>query len=126
MSTKPPESHDDEMQAEFDEFHRSHPAVFELYCARTIEFIKIGINGRSVSKLPPKFPLDEIRATTRHGDTGKNRFRINSNHGRFYADMFKARHPEFAFIFDSRERTSKKRPPVNRPPLGPEHYKAKQ
>jgi hypothetical protein len=124
LKIKPPASDTraDELQADFDKFHAEHPEVLELYCSLTLEFIREGINDRPVSKLPPRFPLDTIRATSRVGDKGKNRFRINANHGRFYADLFKARHPEAAYIFDSRERTSKRRPASKLPPLGPDDY----
>ena len=132
MNARPPaekpetESRDDEMARDFAEYHAQFPRVFELYCAWTVEFIEQGINGRKVTKLPPKFPLDVVRATTREGDQGEDRFQINGNHGRFYADLFKEAYPQLAYIFDSRERVSKKKPAVKRPALTPKYFRAVQ
>jgi hypothetical protein len=112
----------EEMQAAFDRAHAAYPIVFELYCQNTLDFIRNGINGKPVSRLAPQLPLLVVRATTFAGEKGENKFRINNNHGRFYADLFRERHPEYAYIFARRKRPSEEAPPVNMPELGPADY----
>jgi hypothetical protein len=113
---------DDELARDFAEYHARFAAVFDLYCTVTIAFIETGINGRTVTRLSPQLPLNVIRATSREGDQGANRFRINNNFGRFYRDLFCARYPQHAWVFASRSRPSKRKPAVNRPALTPSDF----
>lgn len=117
------EDRNDELQAAFDQAHAEQPIVLELYCGIVVELVRLGFNGRPVrSQISPDLPLLLIRATTFEGQKGENVFRLNNNFARFYADLFRERHPEYAHVIKRRKRTSENEPPVKLPELGPKDY----
>jgi hypothetical protein len=122
MSAQIPKTRGDEMREVFEDAHRECPALFERYCAVTLDFIAHGINGLPIAMLSPQLPLLVIRATSRIGDHREGKFLVNNNHGRFYADLFRARYPQHAHVFGKRWRTSEAQPPTNLPELGPADF----
>lgn len=123
MSTSPDTRHD-ELAQDFAAFHARHPAVFELFARAAFDKIN-GTNGqRKVPHYNACALLAEVREASRAGDDGVQRFKINANHGAFYARLFRERHPEHAAFFRLRKQKSKEHSATNLPPLGPSDFEA--
>ena len=86
-----------DLQAEFEEFDRQNPRIWELierFCADVLE---AGWTKWAISSIFERIRW-EIRIVTR----SKDEWKLNNNHRAYYARKWLAKHPEHPDFFETR------------------------
>ena len=107
-----------ELRADCNRFHRKNPKVWALFQKFTFQLIRRRFRHYSVMGV-----ISRIRwETDVPNPSGGSEFKMNNNYSPFYARRFHKEFPDHDDFFRLREQSSKKAPPVNRDPLGPDDF----
>lgn len=109
-----PKNRRDELLAAANKFHRAHPEVYRHFEELTFELIGAGCSNYAAAAI-----FHQMRWRSIVGGDGVTEFKINSNYSPFYARLFAKRYPAHAKFFDTREQSSKTKPPRKRPEPSP-------
>lgn len=99
-------------------FHAEHPDVWRLFVRFTRERIERGFKHYGYAAIFNQIRWECDKPTV----DGTSSFKINNNHGPFYARRFMRMYPEYAGFFRTREQISRHQPPSTLPELGPADY----
>ena len=83
-------------EAKFEDFHTKNPHVYELVKHFTKQVINAGHKHYGIQTI-----LERIRWHTMVENSG-DPFKVNNNHGRYYARKFMQDHPEHEGFFRTR------------------------
>ena len=83
-------------EAKFEDFHTKNPHVYELVKHFTKQVINAGHKHYGIQTI-----LERIRWHTMVENSG-DPFKVNNNHGRYYARKFMEDHPEHEGFFRTR------------------------
>lgn len=84
-------------QAEFDEFDRAHPIVWDLFVRFTLEAIHAGAVRFSVDSITERIRWFSL-VETRGGE-----FKLNNNIRPYFARKWRREFPEYADFFETRK-----------------------
>jgi hypothetical protein len=108
----------DEMLAQFKEFDRQNPEVWELFVRFTRQTIQKGFRNYSAQLI-----IERLRwHTDKPDERGQSTFKINNNFNTFYARKFMAFYPQHEGFFRLRVQKSKMESASGLPPLTPADF----